>query len=265
MFKRARLALGFTLIEMAIVLVVMGLVIGGGVNVFGPAIESANISQTNQRLDTIEQALILHVIRYGCLPCPANPGDASTAATAGQSTTGSATGTYTGCSSTVCFNAQGIVPWRNLGLSEAEATDGFGSRIDYAIRSNTASPGNLQQTNAMARTLPATYPVGNLTVNEAVASGSAITTAAAYVLVSHGPNRWFGYLASTGSHVAGDGTVTATDPEGLNDGLTTPGGIFSQGDYVPASGSSHFDDIVRWRTAPMIIQLCGSNACGNPA
>ncbi|MHB1207872.1 MAG: hypothetical protein ACYCZX_20070, partial [Rhodospirillaceae bacterium] len=31
------------------------------------------------------------------------------------------------------------------------------------------------------------------------------------------------------------------------------------------NAAAHFDDIVRFRTAPMIIQLCGANACGNPA
>ncbi len=63
--------LGFTLIEMAIVLVVMGILISGGLLAVAPVIENSKVSETNQKLDRLEQALIVHVIRNGCLPCPA--------------------------------------------------------------------------------------------------------------------------------------------------------------------------------------------------
>ena len=32
-----------------------------------------------------------------------------------------------------------------------------------------------------------------------------------------------------------------------------------------AAVAGYFDDIVRFKTAPIIIQSCGSNVCGNPA
>lgn len=135
MIKRAGLAAGFTLIEMSIVLVVIGLVLSGGIAAVTPIVQNTKISETNQKLDRIEQALILHAIRYSCLPCPGTPGNASTVATAGQAVAGGTPYT-TGCQAAACTNPQGIVPWANLGITETEASDGFGTRISYAITAN---------------------------------------------------------------------------------------------------------------------------------
>lgn len=252
MIKQAGQALGFTLIEMAIVLVVIGLVISGGIVAVGPAIESSKISETNQRLDRVEQALILHVIRYGCLPCPAATiSVTSTAADAGQALAGAAY--LSGCDSDACDLTQGAVPWRNLDLSEADVTDGFGMRLSYSLATG------LQQSASMERTLPSSYPTGDLQVTTTAAAPTDITTTAAYVLISHGPNRSFGYFAGTGSQVTGTTGSTAETTNG------TAGEPFTQGEYIPTQGTDYYDDIVRWRSAPMLIQLCGTNACGNPA
>lgn len=256
---RDTLARGFTLIEMAIVMVVIGLVLSGGLVAVAPVLQSSKISQTHQRLDRVEQALILHVIRYGCLPCPADPGLASTSSNAGVANSG---GAYykTGCSSGSCQQVQGIVPWVNLGIAENDMTDGFGARIDYALADG------LQLTNGMVRTAPSTYPVptGPLTVeNYALVeqTGGTAATRAAYVLVSHGSDRFDAYIAQTGTRITTGPNSTSTTQLENGDGNAT----FVQDDFHNVSGSSYFDDIVRWRTAPMIIQLCGTNACGNPA
>ena len=167
MVKRIGLTLGFTLIEMAIVLVVIGLLLSGGLTAIAPVIQNSKISETNQKLDRIEQALILHVIRYSCLPCPATG-----TGTAGQADAG---GVYIGCPTapTACTNAQGVVPWINLGLSEADITDGFGNRISYAI----GTTANLQNNGEMLRVPPSGYPAGDLPVSNL--AGTPITTSAA--------------------------------------------------------------------------------------
>jgi prepilin-type N-terminal cleavage/methylation domain-containing protein len=255
MLKRIGLTLGFTLIEMAIVLVVIGLILSGGLMAVGPALQSSKVSETVNRMDRIEQALIVHVIRFGCLPCPATAATASTDAAAGQAVAGAAYAT--GCAAAACTNAlQGIAPWVNLGLSEADITDGFGYRIAYAIRGEAAT--GLQLADSMVRTPPAGYPAGNLVVNNTAAVPVQITAAAAYVLISHGPDKSLGFATATGTQTI--------DPNGsANQTANSDGTPFVQDSLIGISGATHFDDIVRWRTAPIIIQLCGSNACGNPA
>jgi prepilin-type N-terminal cleavage/methylation domain-containing protein len=249
MIKRAAMAAGFTLIEMAIVVVVIGLLLSGGIAAVTPVVQGTKVSETKSKLDRVEQALVLHVIRFGCLPCPATPGTASTVATAGQADAG---GTYTtGCDADACTNAQGVVPWVNLDLSETDASDSFDARFSYAITAG------LQNANSMVRTPPATYPTGTLVVNNT--TPVQITAAAAYVLISHGPDRAYGFSVQTG--IQGGADAGPSTPQLANSNGTP----FVQDDVIQLPGTTFFDDIVRWRSAPFIIQLCGANACGNPA
>lgn len=250
---RSKLARGFTLIEIAIVMVVIGLVLSGGLLAVAPVLETSKVSETNAKMERIEQALIVHTIRYGCLPCPADPGIASGAANVGQAhgTAYYSTTCTTACNATV--TAQGIVPWVNLGLSEADVTDGFGYRIDYAVTSG------LVQTSSMVRTPPSTYPAGTLTVQTTATAGSAVTTSgAAYVLISHGNDHGLAFGRGGG--------VATVDPHGSADQTNnSDGSPFVQDVRYSGTNATYFDDIVYFRTAPMVIQLCGANACGNPA
>lgn len=245
---------GFSLIEMAIVLVVIGIVLSGGLLAVSPVLQSSKENETNARMDRIEQALTLYVIRYGCLPCPAEPAIASGGTNAGWSH-GAAyynSGCTTACDATTVAT-QGVVPWVTLGLSEAEGRDGFGQRIDYAV---TAA---LVATNGMMRTPPSTYPSGTITVQMSTANASAQqTTAAAYALISHGVDRSLSWNA------AGQRFV---DPNSSADQTNNSNGTPFVQDLMIRNTTTYnyFDDIVRFRTAPMIIQLCGTNACGNPA
>ncbi|MGE4062450.1 MAG: type II secretion system protein [Rhodospirillaceae bacterium] len=233
---------GFTLIEMAIVLVVIGLVVSGGLFAVTPIIQNAKVSETRARLDRLEDALTLYAMQYTCLPCPA--------AVAGDGTaqfTGAASGCGTGCTS-----VRGVVPWQTLGLSRADGADAFGTRISYEVTAALVVAGSMTRSGT-------TYtPLGTITVN--TAAGAAVTTAAAYVLVSHGLNRHFGYLEDTGTQVSGAvGTSTIED---LNEPLDS---TYVQDNYRPAPDANYFDDIVRWRSKPIIVQMCGEGACGNPS
>jgi prepilin-type N-terminal cleavage/methylation domain-containing protein len=259
MGKRFGSMLGFTLIEMAIVLAIMGIIMSGGLLAVSPVIENAKISETNQRLDRIEQALIVHVIRNGCLPCPATGNVASTTADVGEAVdTG---GAYaSGCADTNCTSRQGVVPWINLGLSEADITDGWGTRISYVVTFTTPTA-NLTQTSDMVRSPPAGYPAGDLIVqnnSNVEVTGGVDGDRAAYVLISHGSNRHGGFIASTGAAI-NNATASAFETD------NTDGNPAYRQDSYNGTAANYFDDLVRWRSAPMIIQLCGNNACGNPA
>ncbi len=234
-------ARGFTLIEMAIVLVVIGLVVGGGITAVGPIIQGAKVSETRSRLDALEAALTLYAIQYSCLPCPAaNAGDGT------AQFTGAASGCGTGCTS-----VRGVVPWQTLGLSRADGSDPFGTRISYEVTAALVVAGSMNRSGT-------TYtPLGTVIVTTAAAA--PITSTAAYVLVSHGPNRHYGYLETTGTLIPAVGGSTVED-----DNQTTDNTYF-QDDFKMDPGATYFDDIVRWRSKQFIVQLCGAGACGNPS
>jgi prepilin-type N-terminal cleavage/methylation domain-containing protein len=90
---------------------------------------------------------------------------------------------------------------------------------------------------------------------------------AAYVLISHGKSGYYGWTKSgtqipspnaglTAKNFNSNGSAGTSGNKGFVQG--TPSGVLSNLTAI------YFDDIVRWRSPAMIIQLCGSGACGNP-
>ena len=62
---------GFTLLELSLVLVVVGILANMFIQPMGAQVETARRQRTDQLLDTVEQALIGFAIAHGRLPCPA--------------------------------------------------------------------------------------------------------------------------------------------------------------------------------------------------
>ena len=83
-------------------------------------------TETKKQLDEIHQALIGFVFTKGRLPCPALGATPNDQATAGQEDLKPATAGPT----LECANAQGVLPWAALGVSE---TDSWGRRITYRV------------------------------------------------------------------------------------------------------------------------------------
>jgi hypothetical protein len=117
----------------------------------------------------------------------------------------------------------------------------------------------------MMRILPASYPTATIAVADA--SGTPQTSAAAYVLISHGPDGSYGYTPSNGAQRPDPNSSTLQSCNKSGQSGCAHGTNYIQADpqTTAAGASNYFDDIVRFRTAPVIIQTCGSNACGNPA
>lgn len=268
------LSRGFTLIEIAIVAVVIGLVLSMGLSALNPIRQQQKIAETIEKLRRIEDALKVYAIDYGCMPCPADGALASTSVNDhGRSLANGAT--YDDCVVTAAQTcsvtaADQVVPWINLGLAEELVTDGWGNRIAYHL-SATGNPGvedrrvgwSDETPCADAASLPSyeggmcrastTYPTGTFTVEEA--DGNDITAAGVFVLISFGPDGLGARAAITGTQRS-----AATGTQAGNTDGTSP---FVQDDRIDVAGTSYFDDIVRWSTAPVFIQGCGSSVCGN--
>lgn len=268
---RRRLAAGFTLIEIAIVMVVIGLLLSGGLLAFAPNIEKARISRTNASLDRIEQALRTYAIRYGCLPCPANGSIPTGTTDFGRALNDGGTAYAAGCAGAgvtcqITTPPDGTVPWVTLGLSEEDIVDGWENRISYYLsvapdavfRAGTTAPCPARGAEATYSSgicrASMDYPEGNLTIRNAALTVDT-TTAAVYVLISHGQNSVGARAAVTGTLQGGTATAAQTEN---TDGDT----IFVQ-DSRNEVEATFFDDIVRWRTAPAFIESCGDFACGN--
>ena len=121
---------GFTLIEMAVVLVIIGLLLVAGIGLGTTQIELSRITATKIKQEAIKNALISFIARNNRLPCPA----VSTLApnTVGY---GMEAATPNNCTGTAKAGgvSTGIVPWENLGVSDDIASDGNYNRFTYQV------------------------------------------------------------------------------------------------------------------------------------
>lgn len=99
---------GFTLTELAIVLLIVALLIGGLLPTVSSQIESRRISDTQKAMAEIKEALIGFAVINKRLPCPANPAVSDPSnANYGTEDCG--------------YSGEGWLPWKTLGVSEIDA------------------------------------------------------------------------------------------------------------------------------------------------
>ncbi len=107
---------GFSLLEIAIVLCIMGLMSGFGLSALTAYFKQQKIIKTEQHLHQITQALASYVLNHKRLPCAADP--RADLHTAGISD---------------AHRSIGCVPYKTLGLPEHVAKDGYHHWITYTV------------------------------------------------------------------------------------------------------------------------------------
>lgn len=116
---------GFSLVEMAIVLLIIGLLIGGLMGPLGAQMEASRIKDTQNQINNILDALYGFAAANGRLPCPATANSAGSEDVAAIAT-GQCTAPY-----------NGFIPGRQLGLGPLDANgyvlDSWGQPIHYAV------------------------------------------------------------------------------------------------------------------------------------
>lgn len=130
---------GFTLAELAIVLVVVSLLLGGMLVPLGSQQEMRNRRETDKALASIVESLIGFALINGRLPCPAQP---TLASGTGGVCPAAGSALVAGCEATKgvgatleCIDPHGLLPWATLGLPEADA---WGNRYSYRVAAHFA-------------------------------------------------------------------------------------------------------------------------------
>ena len=205
---------GFSLIEMAIVLFIVALLLGGLLPTVGSQMEQQHRVETRKQLDEILQALMGYAVINGHLPYPAKATIATGAANAGITDPTVATG---------------VIPWATLGIKE---TDAWGRRFTYTS-SNNFTASNFTLTS-----------VGTFTINSAATGGTSIATAIPAVIISHGANG-LGAYSPAGIQISPVPIPTTDEGENADNGANT---IFVSHDFTPA-----FDDLVVWISPNILI------------
>lgn len=127
---------GFTLTELAVVMAIVALLLGGLMYTLGAQTEQRNFEETRQRLEAMREMLLSYAIVNGRLPCPAVCTDATCSAGGVEAPAGGGT----------CTNYySGYFPARTVGYQNVDsngyALDAWGNRIRYAVSNTTWSSG----------------------------------------------------------------------------------------------------------------------------
>lgn len=130
---------GFTLIEIAVVIVVLSLLLAMIAGIATAMLGQQRREATRQKMVGAETAIALFVSQNQRLPCPADGTQPSESVSAGieQRPAGS-------CSVT---QANGVLPWRTLGLSEQDATDGWGTRLTFRVANDFVADASMNFTS----------------------------------------------------------------------------------------------------------------------
>lgn len=118
-----RHARGFTLIEIAIALIVFAVLAGAAIAALRTQMIYSRVAQTREQLREAREALASYAVAEQALPCPAEDRNGI------ANTTSSCASKY-----------KGFLPWQTLGLA---STDAWGNPLRYAVSSGFVSSATL--------------------------------------------------------------------------------------------------------------------------
>jgi len=234
---------GFTLVEMAMVLMIVALLLGGLLPTITGQVEQRNTAETIKQLNDIQQALIGYAVINGRLPCPATStsNGAESFASGGSASNG------------ICSNfLNGYVPAATLGLSGATNAglilDSWGNPIRYAVTPwNSSSPvladvfttANGMYTVGISNLAPTSLLVCSTSTGittSSCSSGNALTS-----------NGVPAVIFSTGKSGA-QGSAGTDEAINLHNSPYT-----NYQTYVSHSPTPTFDDLVTWISPNVLI------------
>lgn len=241
----------FSLIELAVVLFIIGLLTVGLLGPVATQMESRERQKTIDTMEDIMEALYGFALLNGRLPCPDTTGDGlSNPTTSGTCTVPS---------------GDGWLPWQSLGLNVQG--DVWGNRFKYHVTTpgfTTVDTGTCAADGELDLCQAGTITV--FTRGDDISTGGAIeskfqynaVTAAPAIIVSHGKN---GLGATTINGVTLTAATAGTD-EAENDDANTDANFYARGFSAGGTGCTddtdetnilcEFDDIVMW-LSPTIL------------
>lgn len=126
---------GFTLIELASVLVIIGVLFAGLLALVKPVLYQVKLSATEANMNRIIDVLSVYAQRNSRLPCPANPDITVASEPYGAETGSGSAGAGVGdCDEPGAGErVEGIVPFKTLGMTLDDVRDGWGNMITYRV------------------------------------------------------------------------------------------------------------------------------------
>ncbi len=158
----------FSLIEIAIALMIIGIVAWTGQKAFQTTIKIKEQQTTNARLHEVQEAMRAYFARHNRLPCPAH-----------LKSNGNESLTHMGCNAN-----PGLIPYASLGLSKNHQVDGSSRLILYGSHPTVCEPSELDSLQTTKLCSIDNEP--GITIHKAKPSTANQDPPIAYVLISFG-------------------------------------------------------------------------------
>lgn len=233
---------GFTLLEIAVVVAILGLILGGGLVMTAGVLEKAALNKTQENLDKIDRALAVYMLQNTRLPCPYNKDDNGT-----------------GCINTAdpaMPATMGIAPYNLLGLKRHDVMDGWNRYITYAVDDDYVLPGDLDCNNVDFETVNADASLQLRDSTDSVIPDGTTpgeqNLRAIYTLIAHGKNGFGAYMKET-VNFGGRPPSGASGQELQNAAAGSDSALF----YYESVDTIGFDDIVRGKSAAALLYDAG--------
>jgi prepilin-type N-terminal cleavage/methylation domain-containing protein len=209
---------GFSLVEMAVVMVIAGLMIGGLLAPLSVQMEQRRIAETRAALDEARDALAGFALRNGYLPCPAV----------------SASNGLEDRSGNACRagKRQGFLPWATLGVGKL---DSWGRLYHYSVAPAFADSGQ-----RFGLRSPRDITIATRDAQGNLVAASAINDIPAVVL-SHGKNGAGGF-GDSGTAVAAAPNIDERTNASAN-GIAFVARLPADNPAVPGG---EYDDLLAW-------------------
>ena len=179
----------FSLIEVAIAIVLVGIVTFPLISITSGFLERAKIEKTNKSIAVIKESLVSYFLMNKALPCPADPTLNPNKPSYGSSQS---------CSS-INGTVIGSLPADALGLSRDFILDGYGRKFTYAVPKFLTTSGNVRfyKDRTTKTIIPddGTLPLSadkQITLNSS--GGTLIASDVFFIINSHGKDGVGAYL-----------------------------------------------------------------------
>lgn len=247
---------GYTLLEMAVVFAVVGIILGAGAMAYSIYHKNKVEAENANNMRVISSYMNSFLMQRGRYPCPARldatRGDPDYGLEGDCTDTSVAVGT---CASGICVEEgarqvdinpepsvtdmqtvrvrRGALPFRSLAMPEKQFLDGYKMRYNYAITEILASPGTYQRESGAIAIVDGL----NQTIIEPAGS-------AHFVIFSSGPDKAGAYTLAGRPYLPCD--TAALDGENCNTSTANNLAVYRMMERSHGGGADYFDDDVRF-------------------
>lgn len=193
---------GFTLIEIAIAMMVVGMILIPALQIYDIWLKQKVTAETNNNQRVVHSALGKYVARYGAYPLPADPSIPLNDMGSGQSVVGPVATACTAVITDVCVTNTnsvdttadadvvadnvliGDIPYATLGIPYQAILDGYGYKMKYAVTQRLTATGTFNNGHGAIEVLNDGRDAARTS-----AYGAAGAARGHYVIVSHGADN----------------------------------------------------------------------------